>query len=331
MISFILFKYFNDNWKDASKEKIQNAGKEIKALREAITIQLEHPLTNQINKIISRYTVYFSILLEVIQTNPVGVYEDFKSDPKAFPREIKNTCAKRYASTRKKLWRATWRSIVYIFLTKSVLAFILEIPVTQLFGEKVNDFALGINITFPALLLFFIVWITNLPSDANTAKIEQGIEEITFAEKSRVEPMVLRAGIKRGGGMNVFFSMIYAATFLLSFGAIIWGLNSIGFNWISMIIFLFFLALVSFFGWRIRKTAHELVVIDPKENIITFLVDFLYTPVLAVGKWLSGKFSHLNVFVFILDFIIEAPFKIFVEVADEWTRYVKERKESITN
>jgi len=30
-----------------------------------------------------------------------------------------------------------------------------------------------------------------------------------------------------------------------------------------------------------------------------------------------------------LDFIIEAPFKIFVDIAEQWTKYVRERKEDI--
>jgi len=70
-------------------------------------------------------------------------------------------------------------------------------------------------------------------------------------------------------------------------------------------------------------------VVEPKENIFVFIIDFFYIPIIAVGKWLSQKFSRLNVLVFVLDFIIEAPFKIFVEIAEEWTKYVKERKEDI--
>jgi hypothetical protein len=50
-----------------------------------------------------------------------------------------------------------------------------------------------------------------------------------------------------------------------------------------------------------------------------------------VGKWLSNNVSKVNIFVFIFDFIIEAPFKVFVNVAEEWTRYVKERKDEISN
>jgi hypothetical protein len=30
-----------------------------------------------------------------------------------------------------------------------------------------------------------------------------------------------------------------------------------------------------------------------------------------------------------MDFIIESPFKVFVEIAEDWTKYVKEKKEEI--
>ena len=52
-------------------------------------------------------------------------------------------------------------------------------------------------------------------------------------------------------------------------------------------------------------------------------------PIVATGKFLSEKFSRVNVFVFIMDFIMEAPFKAFVEIAEEWTKYVKERRDEI--
>jgi len=70
-------------------------------------------------------------------------------------------------------------------------------------------------------------------------------------------------------------------------------------------------------------------VVEQKENILSFFSDFFYVPIVSAGKWISEKFDKVNVFVFILDFIIEAPFKIFVEIAEEWTKYVKERKDEI--
>jgi hypothetical protein len=81
---------------------------------------------------------------------------------------------------------------------------------------------------------------------------------------------------------------------------------------------------------KVRKTAKELLIVQKKESLLSFLTDFFSVPVIEAGKWLSERFSKVNVFVFVLDFIIEAPFKVFVEIAEEWTKYVKERKEEIS-
>lgn len=329
MLSFILFKYYNANWQTAGQAEIEAVSKKILAIREAIEKQLEHPLTNQLNRIISRYTVFFSLLRDVIEDDPKGVYESFKLDPKAFPRMVKNACAKRYEMARSKLWRAAFRSILYIFITKSVFAIALEVPATKLFGEELNSFALMINIIFPALLLFIAVLFTRLPSDANTGLIVEGIHEIIFEEYKRKDPFKLRQPAKRGKALGVVFALIYAVTFFISFGAIVWILNRIGFNFVSIVIFLFFLTFVSFFAIRIRKTARELLIIPPRENLFSFFADFFYIPIVVAGKWLSEKFSQINVFIFVLDIIIEAPFKVFIEIAEEWTKYVKERKDEI--
>ena len=186
-----------------------------------------------------------------------------------------------------------------------------------------------INISFPPLLLFLIVLFTRTPSDANSLKIVQGVEEIVFKEKERKEPIILRQPVKRKRGISATFAVIYAITFFITFGLVIYFLDKIQFNFVSIIIFLFFLTLVSFFSLRIRKVAGEMYIVESRENIFSFIIDFFYVPVIEVGRWLNEKFSRLNFFVFILDFIIEAPFKIFVEIAEEWTKYVKERKEEI--
>lgn len=329
MLSFILFKYYNPNWQTATNADVEQAAVDILSLKMEINSQIDHPLVGQLNRIISRYTVFFSILIDVISDGPEEIYEYFKKDPKAFPRKIKQICNNRYKEARAKLWRAAIRSIIYIFITKSIFVLILEIPAIKFFGEELNLAILAINISFPAVLLFLIVFFTRLPSEANTAKIVEGVEEIVFTEKQRHEPFKLRKGVKRGAVMNLTFGILYAVTFFISFGIIVWGLDKIGFTWVSMIIFLFFLAFVSFFSIRIRRNAKELIIVPPKENILSFFADFFYVPIIVVGKWLSEKFSRINVFVFILDFIIEAPFKIFVEIAEEWTNYVKERKEDV--
>src|SRR3989339_75773 len=83
MLSFILFKYYNAEWQKPRLEKIEKVAGNIIVLRQAIESQLNHPLLKQLNRVISRYTVFFSILTDVIKENPVVVYESIKKDPKA--------------------------------------------------------------------------------------------------------------------------------------------------------------------------------------------------------------------------------------------------------
>jgi len=329
MLEFLLLKYYNANWAKATDLEIKYLADRLEVMKPEIDAQMDHPLAPELNKIIKRYAVYFTILNDVVSDDPVGVYESFKNDPKAFPRLVKKFVQKRYHEAKLKLRRAAVRSIIYIFLTKMILAFILEVPVTLWLGEVLNYNSLAINISFPPLLLFLIVLFTRTPSEANTQKIVQGVEEIVFVEKERKEPIILRQPSKRGRGVNATFAVIYAITFFVTFWLVIYFLDKIHFTFVSIIIFLFFLTLVSFFSLRIRKVAREMYIVEGKENIFSFIIDFFYVPIIEVGKWINEKFSRVNFFVFILDFIIEAPFKIFVDIAEEWTKYVKERKEEI--
>jgi len=330
VLSFVLFKYFYADWPTADEALIHRLADNLSDLYLAVNHQINHPLKPQLDKIAGKYTVYFGILRDIMETGPEELYNDVRHDPKSFARKIKRACEHRYAVTKNRLWHsAVVRSIIYIFLTKSVFVLLLEIPATKFFGEQISNWSLAINVSFPALLLFCAVALTKLPSEANTDKIIKGVEEIMFEEKVRQQPLALRRPAKRGTAINAVFTVIYAATFILSFGVVVWALDKIHFSWVSIIIFLFFLAFAGFFAIRIKRGTKALVVVENKENLFTFLWSFFYVPVISTGKWLSGKFASINIFVFILDFIIEAPFKVFVAVAEEWTKYIRERRENI--
>ncbi|PLX21012.1 hypothetical protein C0584_04480 [Candidatus Parcubacteria bacterium] len=330
MLGHVLMKYYEGDIAKMDDRDIEKIAHNMMKFRSLIDSQIDHPLTNQLNRIASRYTVFFSILKEVLSDGPEEVYNNIVKDPKSFPRHIKRVCERIYGSTRKKLWRAAMRSFVYIFLTKSVLAVILEVPATKFFGEELNFISLAINVSFPALLLIFVVAITKKPNDENTAKIVDGINQVFFEEAQDQDKIKLRKPSKRRSTVkNFIFAVLYTITFFTSFGAVLWVLDKIHFSWVSMVIFMFFLAFVSFFTIRIRKSTNELLVVEPKESIFGLFSDFFYVPIVASGKWLSEKFDKVNVFVFVLDFIIEAPFRMFVEITEEWTKYVKERRDEI--
>jgi Na+-transporting methylmalonyl-CoA/oxaloacetate decarboxylase gamma subunit len=310
-------------------EDIEKIARNILAMRRAVDRQLNHPLSRQLDKITNRYTLFHSIQVDVISSDPAAVYEAIKSKPAAFSGLAKSAFVKKFEVAKSKLWRAGINSVIYIFLTKSIFVVALEVPATKYFGEELNLLTLGINIIFPPFLLLLVILFTRVSSDANNKKVVTGVEEITFEEKNRRDPMVLRKPAKRGVVTSFIFNLLYSFTFIISFGSVVWLLDKINFTWVSILIFLFFLVLVSFFGIRIRRSVRLLIVEERQESLLNFVLDFFFVPIAMVGKWLSNNFSKINVFMFIMDFVLEAPFKVVVEIAEQWTKYVRERKEDV--
>jgi len=331
MLSFILFKYYNDDWVNLnlSEQDIARIASLARGLRLEIIRQMTHPLVKQMDRITKKYALYSSIMAETIEQDPVKIYNEIYSNEKTFLASLKKICGIKYKKAKSRLWRVASRSIIYIFLTKSIFVFALEIPATQWFNEPINPISLLINVVFPAVLLFLIVFFTRTPGEANTNKIISGVKELFFAGSERTAPIVLRSKDKRNGVVNWIFNIIYTAAFFVSIYFIIWALTLIHFNWVSITIFLFFLAFVSFFSIITTSGVKDLIVIERRENIFTLLLDLFYMPIIMIGKWLSSNVSKVNIFIFVFDFIIEAPFKVLVEVAEDWTRYVKERKDNM--
>lgn len=337
MLSFVLFKYYNQGWTNdkideifsPKEEQIQKIAKKINLIKEAVNYQIKHPLKKQLDRVVRRYALYFTVLQETIDDDPARVYNEFKANPNNFFKSLRKVCKQKYKKAKSKLWRAATRSIIYIFLTKSIFVILIEIPAIHWFNQPLNNITLAINIAFPAFLLFFIVAFNRVPGEKNTDRIIEGVKEVALLGSERKNPIKLRSPKKRGKIINAIFSIIYTATFFLSVYFIIWALNIINFNWVSIVIFLFFLAFVSFFSIIVTRGVKELLVIEKKENLFSFLLDLFYMPIIMAGKWLSNNMSKVNIFIFIFDFIIEAPFKVLVEVAEDWTKYVKERKDNV--
>lgn len=329
MLNLVLFKYYIDA-KDLESSQSKKIIDNIQAIFAIMDYQLNHPLAKQLDKVVRAYGLYFSILEETVEPDPAKIFSEIKKNTKSFLNLVRKTCNHKYKKAKGRLWRAAMRSIIYIFLTKSIFVFLIEVPAIHWFGEKLNYFALTINVTFPALLLFIIVFLTQSPTEKNTEKIVEGVKEIAFVGGARHQPIILRKPAKRGLVINSIFNLIYATAFLASLYFIIWVLSKAGFNWVSITIFLFFLAFVSFFSIITTRGIKDLVIIEKRDNLLNFLVDLFYMPIISIGRWLSGNISKINIFIFIFDFIIEAPFKVLVEIAEDWTRYVKERKDKMT-
>ena len=87
--------------------------------------------------------------------------------------------------------------------------------------------------------------------------------------------------------------------------------------------------MVFFFGYRVRLITKDYV-IQEKEGALTSFTDFLFLPILRVGQILSAELAQINFLIFVFDFVIEAPFKAFFEILEEWFKFIRIKKEEIT-
>jgi len=85
---------------------------------------------------------------------------------------------------------------------------------------------------------------------------------------------------------------------------------------------------IAFFAYQIRQVAKDYTVSD-KEGILAPVADFFMVPILSLGQWVSKGLSRFNFLTFIFDFIIEAPLKNIIEVFEELTHFLKEKREEV--
>jgi hypothetical protein len=174
----------------------------------------------------------------------------------------------------------------------------------------------------------------SVPGDENTRRIFNLIKG--FITQNPQDPSITKNAVRfdkkpkaKGAIFALLFTLFYLFTYLLSFGSIIYILTRLNFNPISQGIFIFFVALVTFFAFRVISITQEYLVVE-KESPLTPLFDLFFLPIIRLGQWLSGEIlTKFNVLIFVFDFIIEMPLKAIVEVIDEWIKFVKIKKEEI--
>lgn len=274
---------------------------------------------------VKRNSAPYLILRDIIEANPkntkaiFATYDELKV-------KVDQMCRKRYKDTQTKLTRAGVRSVIYIFLTKMIFAFLLEFPVDRFFRQDIEYIPLTINIIFPPFLMFLVVAITGVPGADNTKRVFERINYLIRSGLSFEKTVIKIKQVNRRPLLTFGFSIIYLLTFIISFGAISIILTMIHFNIVSQLIFIFFVSMVLFFASRIRQTSKEYLLVE-KEGIFSPVKDFFTLPILSLGKWLSGEIARLNILIFLFDFIVEAPFKAIFEIGEEWINFVKTKKD----
>ena len=324
-----LFTTFYQRLYEYKVDELQQLSTKLPDIFNKIDAIITNPYVDSLSRYVKKQMPPFLILFDILEKKKKEAAVILQ-DRKRLWSEIEMTCRQKYQLLGQRLRNLAIKAFVYIFLTKMVLAIILEYPVSLYLYNEVNFTTIAINSIFPPILMAIIVLMFRLPGEENTRAIYQRIVEISDADRSfetQVAYIPKKSRIKKP--ILIFgFTIFYLLTFFITLYIIHRLLLLLHFNLVSEIIFIFFVSVVTFFSFRIKQIASEYR-LKEKENILTPLIDFFFMPILSLGKFFSQEVAKLNFFIFIFDFLIEAPFKLVFEVVEEWISFVRQRKEEI--
>lgn len=327
-LNFILFKLYFPEWfrKDISEKELAQMLSKLPELIRSIRRKIFSPISMKMGVALRKYAVYFNMFYEAALQN-ISKIERIVRNPESLNFAIQLAASEIYDREMRKFWKRVKRSLIFLVVTKIVLAVAVEYPFDLYIIGQTNMTPIIINLFLPPFYLIILSMTIRRPSDQNSVLIAKGVEEIAYGGEKKPIAEIKMQEIETFSdwALNLFFIFTYG----ISFGLVVWILNILKFNWLGILIFLFLFSVINFFNALVRHPVRELLVAREKEGMIGMLIDTLSLPFVRIGKWMSVNFSRVNVFVFLFDVIIEAPFKVMVRFVREWAGFIQRKKEEM--
>lgn len=284
---------------------------------------VSHEIQPRLQRLLMPVSVPYRILWQLLQSQGSA----FESED-ALVESTKQAIVARIGSIQEKIQRRAFHSVIFLLITKTAFTVPIELGYEVFVLGTIHWLALAINMVFHPILLFFLSVMVRLPGHDNAVRIVEQVHAIVTG--GGVLPNIIVSSPRQYGMITRWvFATIYAFLLLGFFYILFLILHRLEFSVVATFFFVVFLGLTSFLAFRIRRSIRDVQLVRNKEGAISTLFTFLTLPMLEFGRWLSTGISQLNVVIFIMDLIIEAPFKLFIDVTEEWFVFIRERKEEI--
>lgn len=329
LVSYHLLKLMMPQWTKSTLSEHAALLPQFVQILQHIESHLKEKQSDALYRYARKQTAAFFLMRDLCLTLDINVRSTME-DEALLEQKLAELANKRYVETRSKVGRAIVRSFIYIFLTKMVFAIAIEAPYDTFIAKHVRYVPLIINLLFPPLLMALVAGLISVPGAENTKKLIERVKKIIyhFDELKNETDVFVVVQKTRRPILTGIFTLLYLFMFGLTFWFIHSMLSLLQFNFVSQTIFIFFVALVVFFAYRIRESTKEYQITD-RQGVLEPVMDFAFLPVLQAGHMLSREITRLNLFIFLFDFVLEAPLKVIFEVADEWFRFIRVKKEEI--
>ncbi len=329
-IAFLRYHLFSQILGTLTKENVNEIASKFGAAYEEIQKQLSYPIKEKIYNYVLGKTGIFFILEDLMRIHR-GNVRDLVKDNVIFRKEVLQACQLRYNGISRKVRRAIIRSFIFILVTKAFFALFIEGTAERIFYDRISWRAILFNITIPPALMVIAGSLIRGPGEDNSLRIFSNIERIFFDENPKfTKPLALKLNPKsQKTFLEAVFKGLWFLAYILSFGGIMLILTKLDFTLFSIGVFVFFMAIVSFLSYRIWLTS-RVYTVEQKTSLLTPIADFLFMPIVRVGRELTEGFSQINVFLFLFDFIIETPFKGIFGFFEQWFLYLAAKREDIS-
>lgn len=228
------------------------------------------------------------------------------------------------ASVTRRVNRGIIKSVIFLIITKFLIGIAIEVPYDTAVYGGIKWLPLLINLCFPPLYMILLRATLTLPSYANTQALIRQAEQIFYGAPSR------QLGSGRTRQFSPAYNVAYGIFFVAVFGGVAWWLwSAFTFDWLHLVIFFIFLSTASFLGFRLSRMIREIEAVDSEQNGLTLLRDFLYMPFVVAGRWISEKYSKVNIVAMVLDMVIELPLKTILRLIRQWSAFISSKKDEL--
>lgn len=279
--------------------------------------------TEQLVRLINKNGAPLRVLKRLMDESPEVISRLGERD--AFLNSYQAQTDKEYQVISKKINRGILKSVAFLFITKVLIGLAIEIPYDYYIVGAIVWFPLAVNLLFPPLYMASLKFSMKLPSGPNTSELKKYVDDLFFETDGPRYNLVARTKSQDSTLLN----FMYTTMFLFVFTFVTIRLVAWGFSWVHIVIFFLFLSTASFLGFRLSRLISELEMVTTNQGSFAILRDFLYTPFILVGRWMSDKYSRVNIIALILDMAIELPLKTFLRLLRQWTQFLNDKKDNL--